>query len=410
MRVIDLAFKDLLQTVRDWKSALFLIVMPILFTLFFGLVFGPAFNPGANEDPRLLVGLVNRDPGGDLSASFQSLLESSDVVRLVLLEEDEVDRAEELVRDQELAAVVTVPAGFSQHTLSGKETGLTIIVDQSTSIGQMAKEGIQTVVSRLLGAVETARISAKAFEAEKGFEGEAARQAYLNEAVALASEVCRRPPFAVIVEKAGPAASDDRAGSQNGFTQSSPGMMVQFAIFGLITSAMVLVLERKTCALQRLLTTPIRRTEVIAGHVLAMFLIVFVQQALLVVVGQLVFDVDYMRQPLAVLLMMGMLALWAASLGLFIGAISNGEEQVIVWSLIAMFVFAAMGGAWFPLEVAGKTFAAIGHLMPTAWAMDGFQNIIVRGQGLNSVLIPAGLLLVYAVVFFGLAVWRFRFE
>jgi len=44
------------------------------------------------------------------------------------------------------------------------------------------------------------------------------------------------------------------------------------------------------------------------------------------------------------------------------------------------------------------------------WAMDGFQNIILRRLGLDSVLLPAGILLAYAVVFFGLAVWRFRFE
>jgi hypothetical protein len=42
--------------------------------------------------------------------------------------------------------------------------------------------------------------------------------------------------------------------------------------------------------------------------------------------------------------------------------------------------------------------------------MDGFQNIVVRGQELNSVLLPAGLLLAYTAAFFGLAVWRFRFD
>jgi hypothetical protein len=50
-------------------------------------------------------------------------------------------------------------------------------------------------------------------------------------------------------------------------------------------------------------------------------------------------------------------------------AVSRKEDQVITLSLIAMFIFAALGGAWFPLEVAGKTFAAVGHIMPTAWAM-----------------------------------------
>ena len=43
--------------------------------------------------------------------------------------------------------------------------------------------------------------------------------------------------------------------------------------------------------------------------------------------------------------------------------------------------------------------------------MDGLQNIIVRGrQEIESVLLPAGMLLLYGIVFFGLTVWRFKFE
>lgn len=124
---------------------------------------------------------------------------------------------------------------------------------------------------------------------------------------------------------------------------------------------------------------------------------------------QIFFGVDYMQAPLATLTMMGTLSLWAASLGLLIGALAKKEEQVITWSLIAMFLFAALGGAWFPLEFAGDAFATIGHVTPTAWAMDGLQNIVVRGQGLGSVLLPASILLVYSAAFFGVAVWRFRF-
>jgi ABC-2 type transport system permease protein len=75
-----------------------------------------------------------------------------------------------------------------------------------------------------------------------------------------------------------------------------------------------------------------------------------------------------------------------------------------------MFLFAALGGAWFPLEVAGEAFATIGHVTPTAWAMDGLQNIVVRGLGLGSVLVPAGILLAYTAIFLGVAVWQFRYE
>jgi ABC-2 type transport system permease protein len=358
---------------------------------------------------------MDRDQGGSLSASLHSFLEASDAIRPVVLEKDGAKqagqrKAEELVQDKEWAAAVVVPAGYSERILAHQDVSLTVIANQTTPAGRTASQAVQAAVTRLLGAVKAAHISVETFEIQAAFEDEAARRAYLDEALMLAGEAWRRPSLAVTVEKAGQAIAEEKMGPQNGFTQSSPGMMVQFAIFGLITAAMVLVLERKTGALQRLLTAPITRTEVIAGHVLAMFLVVFVQQALLVAVGQLAFDVNYWRAPLATLLMMVTLAFWAACLGLLIGAASKDEEQVIMWSLVAMFVFSAMGGAWFPLEVAGKTFAAIGHFMPTAWAMDGFQNIVLRGLGMNSVLLPASILLAYAAVFFVLAVWRFRFE
>lgn len=406
MRVIDLALKDLLQIVRDRRSAFFLGVMPILFTFFFGLVFGSS----AEGDPRLPVGFVIHDESDALSASSQTLLEASDAIRPVLLEGNDADSAAKSVRDGDLAGAVIVPVGFGEQALAGEKPRLTVIVDQNTPAGQTASSAVQAAMTRLLGAVETARLSAEAFEAREGFESEAARRAYLDEALALASEAWLQPPLTVAVEQSGAAAEEGEEISPNVYTQSSPGMIVQFVVFGLNTSAMVLVLERRSRTLQRLLTTPITRTQVIAGHVLAMFLVVFLQQALLVAFGQLAFGVDYMREPLAILLVMVTLALWVASLGLLIGAMSKSEDQVIMWALMAMFVFSALGGAWFPLDVTGKTFAAIGHLMPTAWAMDGFQNIVLRGLGLSSVLLPAGILLAYAVAFFALAVWRFKFE
>ena len=406
MRVIDLALKDLSQIVRDWRSALLLVVMPILFTVFFGTIFGSS----TEGDPRLPVGFVIRDESDALSASSQTLLEASDAIRPVLLEGNDADSAAESVRDGDLAGAVIVPVGFGEQALAGEKPRLTVIVDQNTPAGQTASSAVQAVMTRLLGAVETARLSAETFEARKGFENEAARRAYLDEALALASEAWLQPPLTVTVEQSGAQAEEGEELSANVYTQSSPGMIVQFVVFGLNTSAMVLVLERRSRTLQRLLTTPITRTQVIAGHVLAMFTVVFLQQALLVAVGQLAFGVDYMREPLAILLVMVTLALWVASLGLLIGAASKSEDQVMMWALIAMFVFSALGGAWFPLDITGKTFAAIGHLMPTAWAMDGFQNIVLRGLGLSSVLLPAGILLAYAVAFFALAVWRFKFE
>jgi ABC-2 type transport system permease protein len=134
---------------------------------------------------------------------------------------------------------------------------------------------------------------------------------------------------------------------------------------------------------------------------------IFVQFLILMLFGQLL-HVDYLRVPLATLLVALVTAMCIAALGLLIGVLAKSEEQAITFSLIPMFVLSGLGGAWVPLEFTGATFQAIGHVSPVAWAMDGFKNIIARGLGFNSVLLPVAALAGYTLFFFILAAWRFQ--
>jgi ABC-2 type transport system permease protein len=175
-----------------------------------------------------------------------------------------------------------------------------------------------------------------------------------------------------------------------------------------VTSAQILVQEKKSRTLQRLITTAMKPWEIVAGHMLAMFTVTFLQTLMLVLFGQWVLKVDYLREPLAILLVAITLGLWVSSMGLLVGVIAKEEQQVILYSMIAMFLFSALGGTWFPLEASGGAFAAIGRMMPSAWAMSGIQNILIRGLGVESVWTAVGILSAYALFFFVLAVWRFR--
>jgi ABC-2 type transport system permease protein len=186
-------------------------------------------------------------------------------------------------------------------------------------------------------------------------------------------------------------------------------MLIQFTIFGLINSASIIVIERKGKTLSRMITTPISRSEMIAGHILAMFTIIFLQQMILITMGHFL-GLDYFHEPLALLLLVISFALFACCFGLLVGVLVKTEEQVLMVGMLSMFLLTALAGAWFPLELSGETFAKIGHLTPTAWAMDGFQNLILRGQGLEGVLPSVGILLAYAAVCFALSVWQFRYD
>ncbi len=402
MRILDLALKDWQQILREKQAAIFLVIMPIVFTAFMGF----AFNQGGGEsDPRLPIGFVDQDQSA-LSGEFYTLLQASTVVRPEVLTGEAIVQVDAQVKQNKLAGVVIVPAGFGSR--AADDLNVTMVTDMNVTSGHTVRNAVQTSLGRVMGAVKIAEIGVDQIASIKAFDSESARQAAQQAATIRAAKAWSDSPVTVTVEKA--TALKEETKSANGFAQSSPGMIVQFAIMGLVTSASILVLERKTRTLSRLLTTSMKRWEIIAGHFLAMFGLVLMQVTLLVLVGQFLFGVNYLREPLAVLLVVVALAAWVSALGLFVSTIAKGEEQVVLFALIAMFLFTALGGAWFPLEVTGPAFNTIGHLTPAAWAMDGLQNVVVRGLGVQSVLLPAGILLAYAIAFFGLAVWRFKFE
>jgi ABC-2 type transport system permease protein len=303
----------------------------------------------------------------------------------------------------EVAGVLVVPDGFSEQVEAGREADapLTLIAEAASSEGQSIYQLLRVPISQLMGAVEAARISADV----QSNPDEYARSIEL--AWSKWDENSKLSLVRVEQAAAEETESEDWTGG-NPYNQASPGILVQFAIFGLITSAQILVQERKIRTLQRLMTTAMKPWEIVAGHMLAMFGLTFLQTAMLVLFGQLALNVNYLHEPLGTLLVSVALGLWVASMGLLIGVIAGSDDQVILYSMIAMFLFSALGGTWFPLESAGGAFAAIGKALPSAWAMNGYQNILIRGLGLESVGLPAAMLLGYAGLFFVLAVWRFR--
>ena len=389
MRIIDLALKDLVQIARDKRMVLFLVIMPIFFTAFMG----SGFQPGTSTtDARLPIAIIDNDHSSLLSTELQNMLADSPVVRSEVISSTASAQIDDRVGNGQYAAAITIPAGFNDRLLSGGSSSIDLIADQNSANGQAAATAIQTVLTRIFSLGKVANL---ATTSNSGVD--------VAQLIKQGSQAWRVPAISIETETATRVKS-------NPYTQLSPGLIVQFAIFGLISSAMVLVLERKTRTLQRLLTTSMSRSAIIAGHLLAMFVVVVLQELILIGAGQFAFGVDYLREPLAILLVVIGLGLWIASLGLFISTLAKGEEQVVLFAMIGMFVFAALAGAWFPLETTGPTFAAIGHLTPGAWAMDGFQNIVVRGLAFDSVLLPVGVLIAYSILFFALGVWRFKME
>ncbi len=387
--VIAITLKDIQETLRDRMTFMFLLAMPVIFTLLFGFAFGG----GKPADSRPLVGFLDRD-GSRLSAAVKDLLLASGVIQLDETAGRSQAELEQFVTDGRLAAGLVVPAGFENSARSGAPLKLSVTADSSSAAGVRALAAIQQAVRRADAAV----VISHGVQQSTGASFDGA----LEEALA----GWQQAPYSLqAAYSAAPAPANPMTPSQ-----TAPGLMVQFAMAGLITAAQVLVYERKSKCLPRLLTTAVARWQILLGHYLAIFAVIFVQLVLLVAFGQLVFGLNYLGQLVASLVMVLATALFMAALGLLIGTLAKSDEQAIIFSLVPMFVFAALGGAWVPLENTGQVFQVVGHFTPVAWALDGFKNIVARGLGLPSVWLPAAVLLGYACMCAALSIWKFKFE
>ena len=391
-RIFDIAFNDLQQMLRDRRTFLFLLIMPILFTLLFGFAFG-AFNRSLN-DARLPVGFLDQDDTW-LSRSLHDQLAASAVIRLQPgLWRSQTD-LESLVAGGKLAAAIIIPAGYSHTVIRGEAARLVLIGDTRSLTGRSVESEALTSVIHVQNAVHTALIMEQAVGERTPFDFTFSK----------ALSAWKNPPIRVVqsISSMIPVKDDGVETLAN----TSPGMMLQFAIASLLTSAQVIVNERKSGSLRRLLTTSTSRWQILFGHFAAILVLNFDQFLTLILFAQFFLHVNYLNAPVATLLVAFSAALSVAALGLFIGVLVKNEEQARLMALILMFALSGIGGAWVPLEVTSRTFQIFGHLSPIAWAMDGFKNITLRGLGIASAWLPALALASYAILFFALAAFRF---
>ena len=383
-RIVAIGWKDSRQVLRERRSLLALVVMPILFTAFMGFAYRP-LTPG--RDSKLRVGVVLEDES-PLALRLEAALR--DAPDITPIRAPNAAAASTWVTEGRLAAALVIPSGLQARLAAQEPPELVLIADPMSGSGQLAREAAARAVLRLAAASEAAHQALAAVDAKTTTSVDATWSQVASRAFDDWSALA--PPLAL--ERPASTAAPPA------LVQASPGMIVMFTLLGLIRSALVLVQERRQGTLARLLTTATSRATLLAGHLLGVFIVVFAQGLILIVAGQVAFGLDYLHAPLATATLLAALSLWVSALAIFVGTSARSPEQVTLFGFIATILFCALGGAWFPLEAAGGGFAEVGALTPAAWAMQGLRVIVAPGASLAPVWTASLVLLGYAVAFF----------
>jgi ABC-2 type transport system permease protein len=186
-----------------------------------------------------------------------------------------------------------------------------------------------------------------------------------------------------------------------------------FIFFSVGWLAPSLLIERETGTLRRLLAATIPRGAIIAGKMLAFLLLACVQVVLVFAVASIGFDMPLGRSPVGLIVATLVVGLSSTALGVMVAALAKSANQAGSIGTILGFVLGGIGGcigAQEPFVRAGGFLGIISSLTPQGHAVEAFYRLLAEGGALVDILPQLGILLAAAVVFFAIALWRFRFE
>ncbi|MBE0695467.1 MAG: ABC-2 transporter permease [Anaerolineaceae bacterium] len=185
-----------------------------------------------------------------------------------------------------------------------------------------------------------------------------------------------------------------------------PGYSLMFMFFLISNLAQTVVEERETGTLRRLLSAPVPRSRILLGKMLPYFLIGVVQMIFILLASKFLFKLDLGGSPIALGVLIIATSLSMAGLGILIAALARTEGQANGLAMIIVLAMAVVSGSMFPsIYIPG-----LQTITPHYWSMQGFLNVISRGQGIEGIMLPVGILITMAAVSFTIGAIRFRFE
>ncbi len=395
-RIFAIIRKDTRLRFTGPSEWLFFIILPIVFTLIL------AGGTGAEGDSRVRL-VVADQANSPLSAELIAALGQSEAVRPEVLS---LGEAENEFSRRRAAAVLVIPSEFDlQHLELGKiELEFRQLPNNMNAL--VAYRAVTAVIGRIGSAAGIAAGSVAEAERIQSFESPAARQAYFSTSLEAARALMESAPDRVAVTQ---GATRDQV-AYNPAANSSAGQLITWTFIPLLGISAMFAYERQKGTLRRLLTTPTPKSTYLLGTVTGQSATGLVQMLLLVGFGILVLKLNWGQSPAALALMLVASTLAAAALGTTLGTFVKTEAQAGGLSWMLGMVMAMLGGCWYPSELFPPFVRTASKILPTTWAMEGMLDIVARGEGLAGVLLPAGVLLGMATVYFAVGVKRFRFE
>jgi len=423
-QIYALTVKDLKVLFSDSRGLISLFLMPLMFIVIMTNALRGSFD-GPSPNP-ISVLVVNSD-SGDLADQAITDLKTVEGLKIEDTYEGQAvtrELADSLIRDGQRRVAIVFPTNFSERVLArATDSGapiatVTFVADPAAGsqfLGPI-QGSVQGFILRVAsyaqapGQIEVAfdqmaadadpQVAPVIKQIGSGFVDR------LNSGDGLAGSATESP---VAFDQVAPVGFQVKQ-FPNSAQQNVPGYTLFGVFFIVQVVATSLLREKQDGTFRRLMVAPVSRAALLIGKVLPYYLINLLQVVVMFGVGVVLFNMSLGNDWLALTIVTLATAAASTGLGLLVAAIGKTPEQIGGISSLLVITLAALGGSMVPTFIMPEFMQTLSKVSPHAWALQGYQDVLVRGLGVSAILPEAGMLLVFAVVFFGVAVWRFKFE
>jgi ABC-2 type transport system permease protein len=358
-----------LRLLHNRVELLLTFVVPIAFFSIFAVIFGGGL--GSGTTPKVKVVAVDEVDSITSRAVIDSLHESAGLRFMQEQSEPGITRAEgeQMVRSGSITMAIVLTSVDGQLRTE-------LFADASN---QVAGQVVSALVARAM-MLATAKPPSL-------FPDDGVQQ------VSAVLETSPSQPHIQIIDVIG-------AGKANPVVSMyAAGIAVMFLLFGATGGGGVLLEERESQTLDRLLSTQLSMDQLLIGKWFYLTLLGCLQVSVMFLWGQLVFGIDLLGHFDGFVMMTVVTASAAAAFGLFLATLCKTRGQLNGLSVILILTMSALGGSMVPRYVMSQQMREAGMWTFNAWALDGYDKVFWRDLPVSELTPQLSVLLLSGVGF-----------
>ncbi len=345
MRTIAIAKKVIKELLRDKRTLAMMFVAPVFIMWLMNLMF--------SASTTVNVKLATQD----LPTGLVTKMDELDHVDIETYQD--LDQAKKALADEKVDAVISYKDGEYQVDYANTDASKTTMTRQvlRTSI---VSEDTDQLLSRVKQALPQLKLDAKAPEIKESYQ----------------------------------------YGDKNtGFFARMIPILIGFVVFFFVflISGMALLKERTSGTLDRLLATPVERSEIVYGYMLSYGIIAIFQTAVVVLAAIWLLDVEVVGNILNVIIVNVVLALVALAFGILLSTLAKSEFQMMQFIPLVIMPQLFFSGI-IPLSSMGEWAPTVGKFLPLTYSGDAISQIILYGHNLGDILSNLGVLMVFLII------------